>query len=697
MGLVPVMSASALEAEERAAAQRQQQSPLVLGLAAHVDKRWQANLEAKRGTHERLLRCLRQRNGEYDPDKLRKIREFGGSEIFVMLSSAKARGAAAWLRDALLGTGTDKPWQLDHTPIPDLPPDVVAPLQQQLTELIFNYVQTAGSLPPQDQVRKIAEEMRDSVRRKLDDEAKKRVDRMELKMEDQLAEGGFRDALSAFLDDIVTFPAACIKGPVLRKRKILQWANGGLVPVEVTRPEWERVSPFNIYPAPWATSPNEGPFIEHMPNVTREMLQDMRGLDGFSEVAVQEALRTFGQGTALNLSTKTEEIQATNKDATGTQENQSDIGDILILWDDIPGKVLQEWGLEGLEDLERSYPAEVWKIGPHVIRAVLNHDPLGRRNYYMASYERVPGAIWGNGVLDLIADAQEMCNASARALSNNMGMASGPMVGVDMSRLPAGTSVNEMHPWKVWQFEANDFASSAAPISFFQPNSNAQELMAVFEKWMDIADSISGIPRYLMGEHQPGVGRTSSGLSMLIGNASKGIKSVIGTIDTHVFQPALERLYQHNLRFSDDPDLIGDVSIVAKGAMSLIAKEAAAVRRSEFLQLVLNSPVAQQIVGLPGTAELLREGARLLDLNPDRVVPTREQVEQQIAQQQAQQQAMMQAAMSPDYEDVEFRRDDTGAVTGARKVKPKTLLPDGSVAGGRDSNVNRNRVTGANT
>jgi hypothetical protein len=109
----------------------------------------------------------------------------------------------------------------------------------------------------------------------------------------------------------------------------------------------------------------------------------------------------------------------------------------------------------------------------------------------------------------------------------------------------------------------------------------------------------------------------------------------------------LERQYQRNLRYSQDPDLIGDVQIVAQGAMSLVVKEAESVRKTEFLRLVLESPVAQEIVGLPGTAELMRDLAGNLNSNIDRLVPSREDVEkkQQEAQMQQQQQMMMQQQM----------------------------------------------------
>jgi hypothetical protein len=169
----------------------------------------------------------------------------------------------------------------------------------------------------------------------------------------------------------------------------------------------------------------------------------------------------------------------------------------------------------------------------------------------------------------------------------------------------------------------------------------------VFDRFMDIADDITGIPKYMTGQHVPGAGRTSSGLSMLISNAGKSIKQVIGNIDHDVLNPMLERQYQRNLRYSQDPELIGDVQIIARGATSLVVKEAEAVRKTEFLRLVLESPVAQQIVGLPGTAELLRDLAGNLNTNIDRLVPSREDIQkqQELAAMQQQQQAEMQMQM----------------------------------------------------
>jgi hypothetical protein len=270
-----------------------------------------------------------------------------------------------------------------------------------------------------------------------------------------------------------------------------------------------------------------------------------------------------------------------------------------------------------------------------------------------------------------------MCNAAARALANNMGISSGPQVGVNISRLPAGEDITQMYPWKIWQFRQSDYNDSSPPMTFFQPNSNAQELMAVFDRFMGVADEVSGIPRYMTGEHVPGAGRTSSGLSMLISNAGKSIKQVIGNIDQDVLTPMLQRQYQRNLRYSTDPDLIGDVNIIAQGAMSLVVKEAEAVRKNEFLRLVLESPVAQQLVGMPGTAELMRDLAGNLNMNVDNLVPTRDEV---IRKQEAAEAAMMaqqQALMQAEAQQAQQIQED-GSQQGGRAVNFVSPRPNGA-------------------
>lgn len=703
MALIPVASAADLEREANKRNAELQQQQYIQGLAAHCRRRWQVARDSKRELEERMLECLRQRNGEYDPEVLAQIKAQGGSDIFIQLTSVKCRAATSWLRDTLLGSGNDKPWAIEATPEPELPQFILDELQAELAMQISNHMMQTGQMPDENVLRQKAAEMRDGTYREYRDEAERRVDRMERKMEDQLLEGGWLKAFNEFIDDVVTFPYAAMKGPVKRRRKVMKWVEGALQPVDVIRNEWERVDPFMLYWAPWAWNINDG-FVIERHRMTRDELQALIGVPGYNEDAIRSVLYNFG-GAGFSsdwLWVDSSLAEAEGKDTLNSTVNE-DLIDALQLWDSIEGKLLIEWGVpeDEIEDPALTYPCEVWLVGNVVIRAVLNYDPLGRKPYYLTSYEAKPGSVDGKGVADLCRDSQLMMNATARAMANNMGIASGPQVAVNVSRMPPGEDITDLHPWKIWQFESSEYNDASPPLTFFQPPSNAQELMVVFEKFSERADEDTMIPKYMVGGNTPGAGRTSSGLSMMISNAGKGIKQVINNIDKNVIVPAIERLYHDNLRYNEDPEIVGDVQIVARGASSLVVKEAEAIRRNEFLQLVLNSPVATQIVGNRGAAELLRDAAKNLNMNVDRVVPDRGQMtiveeQQQVIAQLQQQMQMMQEMISAAPDNVEFSRDPQGNVTGATRRKATPTLPDGSPVGGRDGNQMRNAVTGRN-
>jgi hypothetical protein len=653
-GLVTIKSLKAM-AEERAAAQQANSQPVVQALNGYIRKQWMSSMMAKQMTSEiKMLKSVRARRGEYDPDKLAQLREQGSSTIYMMITSNKCRAASSWLRDTLVTASEDKPWTIEPTALPDLPPNevegILAQAQAEVEQLYLN-----GTPPTDQQVRERLLEMKDMALSHLKDLAKRTAERMEVKMEDQLQEGNWSKAFSEFLDDITTFPSAFIKGPIIRKRPKLKWVptQDGQFALDQTEElvmEWERVDPFNIYPSADASDVNQGDLIERH-KLSRADLQAMIGVEGYSEGAIRAVLETYGKGGLRDwIYVDMNKAAAEGKSTMGVQQNPSKLIDALQFWGNVQGQLLLDWGMshDEVPDPLAEYPVEAWIIADWVIKAVINPDPLGRRPYYKASYEEVPGAYWGNSVADLCRDAQDVCNATARALVNNMSIASGPQVVYNIDRLPQGENITQMYPWKVWQVTSDPLNGSAPPMQFFQPSSLSQELMAVFEKFSILADEYTGIPRYMTGDSPAGgAGRTASGMSMLMSNAGKAIKQVVANIDDNVISPVVERLYYYNMRYGTDPDLKGDVNIVARGAVSLIVKEQAQVRQNQFLQIALTSPFAQQIIGVEGVAELLRQGAKTLDMNPDRIVPPVEIIKQRMAQAQqaqiAQQQQLAQA------------------------------------------------------
>lgn len=639
-GMLQARSLQSVQDQERRDAEARQNQPLLTGLSGHITHKFTVARDAKRNEVEpRMLDSIRSRRGEYHPQKLAEIKAMGGSEVFAGLTGLKCRAAASWIRDVMLGTGAERPWSVRPTPVPELPPQMndlivnqaVAPLKAALL---------AGATPTDMQTVSMVSMMREQALSAIREEARNRADKMADKMEDQLLEGGFLKALDEFINDLTTFPAAILKGPVIRVRQRLTWGPSG-EPVVNTKlvKEWERVDPFKIYPSPGASDVDDGDLIEKH-RLSRKDLQALKGVEGYDSAAIDMVLRDFGAG-GLNmwLFDNSEQDQAEGKSATMLMANPDGLIDSLQYWGSVQGQLLLDWGMskDQVPRPTEEYEVEAWLIGPYVIKAVLNPDPLSRRPYYKASYEEVPGCFWGMSVADLVRDPQDIVNAAARAMINNAALSSGPQVGLLVDRLAPGENLTQLSPWRIWQMRSDPLngGSYQPPIEFFQPQSNVAELMNLFDKYSLIADEYSGIPRYMTGDAKAGgAGRTASGLSMLMTNAGKSIRSVISNIDKGVLEPVLMRLYYYNMRYETDADLKGDVCIVARGATALIAKESAQVRRNEFLAATAN-PIDMEVVGVEGRAAILRETAKGLDMDVDKIVPPIEILRQRWAAKQA--------------------------------------------------------------
>lgn len=641
-------------AEIDASAEAAKPQMVISGLSAHLDKLWERAKDAKQNAsanglsiQDELLANLRQRNGEYHPDKLQAIREQGLSELFMLLTSVKCRAAEAWIRDVMLPSN-ESAWEIRPTPKPDIPPFAKKQIADQIQAVAMQGLQQGQPIPA-GAVRQLAERLEQQLKQEIDDYAKISAERMGESIKDVTEEGGWRKAFEAVVSDVVTFKAGIIKGPIKRKRKKLAWTTdeygNTTANVEtVTKTEFERRSPFDIYPSAGAVSIQDGYLFDRLRGMSRTDLNALIGIEGYSEDEIRKVLKELPNGWKVQQPLDSERAQQENKPTALWETGDEYEG--LEFWGSVPGILLKEWGAE-VEDESAEYSINAIKIGSYTIKAMINPDPLGRRPYGKACYEEIPGSFWGRGVPELMADVQDICNATARALVNNMSVSSGPQVALeDISRIPPGEEVTQMYPWKLWQFTPPlNGNATRPPISFFQPNSLSSELMSVFEYFSRLADDYTGVPAYTYGDASvSGAGKTASGLSMLLGQASKGMKQVISHIDGGIIEPTIGAVY-YDLMQGDDNAIKGDCYVVARGAMSLIQKEQQQVRRLEFLNIT-NNPTDMQIIGMKGRASLLRGVAKSMDLDPDEMIPDDEEIDAIQQQQQQQQQQMAQQAMA---------------------------------------------------
>lgn len=629
--LLRVVSNDELNRQEKMLADRaleeRQAQPFILGMADYLRACWDVAQQAKKPIENKMLMAMRQRNGEYEADKMAGIRKQGGSEIFMMITEVKCRAAESWLRDILLDTGTP-PWDLSATPIPDLSPKATKEIQDIFANKVLEMIQRSGEAPSQEVMGELKEIISQDYRFKILQEAQNRVDRMKLRISDQFTQGGWANAFNDFITDLVTFPCAFVKGPIVRRQRYLGWEQdeAGRTVVKASEriaPEYERVDPFRIYPEPGITNINEGYIFEHHP-LTRMDLSDLIGVPGYDEDAIRKVLE-IGNGQSW-ISEDVELIKNEEERKFYSYMRPTEVFDALEFWGKVSGQMLLDWGMseDEVPDPAQEYDANVWMVGNYVIKAVLNYDPLGEKPYAKTSFIKCPGAFWGKGIPEIIEDLQNVCNAAARALVNNMGISSGPQVEVNLERIPPNEDITQMYPWKIWQVMNDPVGSSAPAVRFTQPEDNAQTLMSVYEKFSRLADDHSGVPAYLYGDlNVQGAGRTSSGLSMLMGAAGKGIRQVVMHIDNDVIKPIVQRQFVYNMRYDEDESIKGDVEVIAKGAVNLAVKETVNVRRIEFLNATANQ-IDMEILGKDGRAAILREVAKGLQMPLDELIPSKE-------------------------------------------------------------------------
>lgn len=599
---------------------------VTLSLANHIRGCYDRAKTAKQLITERLLACERQRKGEYDPVKLAQIKEAGGSEVFLMLTDIKCRAADAWIKDVMLNTG-ERPYAVAPTEEPDLPTEIHDHIVEGVTQEAMMAQQQGMQITP-EMVQQRLESVYEEIQKRLSDAADIATSRMNKRIHDKMQEARFDDVLSDTIYDFVTFPASVIKGPFMQRKLSMKWGhNWTPIVTEEIAMSAERVSPYDIFPSPSATSCDDGPFC-HRHRFFVQDLSKMIGTPGYNDGEIRKAISMYGKSGLREMTYGETEREWLAGRRTSYQSGEIIEG--IEFWGSVQGDMLQEWGMQGV-DAHTAYEINGILIGTCVIKAVLNPNPLGKRPYSKACFEDVPGAFWGIALPEMMRDVQTMCNTSARALANNMGVASGPQVEVSVDRLPDGEDLTAMHPWKIWQSTTDKTGGGQPAIRFFQPDMNAQVLLEVLQYFSRIADEVTGVPNYIYGSNQSsGAGRTASGLSMLMENASKGIKQAIITLGKGIGEIA-ERMYYHLMVYDPDNEIKGDMKVVPAGVVGALIKDHINEKRQQFLQATSN-PADLQILGMTGRAELLRQIAEGMQLDLDGVMPDKQTLQAKEAQ-----------------------------------------------------------------
>lgn len=642
---------SAIDKKERADA-KEQQRPELIGISSHLNMLWEAAKNAKWMIDARLARCIRAKKGIYEPNDIKAIKEFGGSEIYMMLTNVKSRSIEAQIKDIILPAG-EKPWAIDPTPVPTLPKEtvdrIVEKLKGELMEVLTAFGQSLPITPEMIDIR--MGELMDESRAEIRKVATNECNEAEQHVEDLLVEGGFYDEIADFIKDFSTYLTAFMRGPFVMGERQLKWTER---PDGTSFPDFEvkgvmkykRVSPFDIYPAPAAKNLNDGYLFERM-RLRPEQLWAFKESQGFSKTAVEATLLDHRSGYLTNwLWTDQERANIENRPQEMTDPTA--VIECLLFHGDIPGRYLREWGIKYEGDISDPVSVSVMMVGSRVLMLRVSQHPLGWKPYYSASFDPSADSIWGTAPPELMEDCQRMCNAAARAMANNMSIASGPQVEVFKDRIDPGDDIQRMWPWKIWKTLSDPTGSGKPAVNFYQPDMITQELMAVFNFFYNQSGEQLGVPAYDQGSptaNSGGAGSTAHGLAMLMTASSKIMKDAIGYIDRNIIKKIIFQTWLYAIT-SGVMEYKGDINIIARASEYLIIAEQLQARRQEFLAFT-NNPVDLAIIGMEGRANVLRETVKSLKMDGDNIVPPEWEINAMMGQQQAAAQQEEQAPGGP--------------------------------------------------
>jgi hypothetical protein len=209
-------------------------------------------------------------------------------------------------------------------------------------------------------------------------------------------------------------------------------------------------------------------------------------------------------------------------------------------------------------------------------------------------------------------DTQTLMNGFMRMAIDNAALSGNLIIEIDETNLVPGQDMS-VYPGKTFRRQGGAPGQAIFGTKF--PNV-AQENIQLFDKARVLADESTGFPSFAHGQTGvSGVGRTASGISMLMGAANGSIRTVVKNVDDYLVRPLGRAFFAFNMQFDFDESIRGDLEVRASGTESLMANEVRSQRLMQFLQVAQN-PVLAPFAKMDF---IIREIAKSMDLDPDKV------------------------------------------------------------------------------
>ena len=430
--------------------------------------------------------------------------------------------------------------------------------------------------------------------------------KMEKKIHDQLQESGANTHLRSMAFEMALLGTGVMKGPFAVDKEYPNWGEEGEYdPLVKTVPECSHVSVWDFYPDPEAKSMQEAEYVVQRHKMSRTQLRALKSRPYFMEDSVQLAVDKGPDYTQ-----KYWEMTMEDDDTQPTSERW----EVLEFWGYVDTDLLDQHGIKvpaELKDLDE-VNCNIWTCNGEVLRFVLNPFKPTRIPYYAVPYEHNPYSFFGVGIAENMDDTQTLMNGFMRMAIDNAALSGNLIIEVDETNLVPGQDLS-VYPGKVFRRQGGAPGQGIFGTKF--PNV-ASENMQLFDKARVLADESTGFPSFAHGQTGvSGVGRTASGISMLMSAANGSIRTVVKNVDDYLIRPLGKAFFAFNMQFDFDENIKGDLEVSASGTESLMANEVRSQRLMQFLQVAQN-PVLAPFAKMD---YIIREIAKSMDLDPDKV------------------------------------------------------------------------------
>jgi hypothetical protein len=571
----------------------------------------------------RWLECYRNYRGLYGPTTIFTSTE--KSKAFIKITKTKVQAAFAQITDVLFAgnrfplgiespnnpTGVAKDIHLSGPPQPGQPPAPDTSTPEPNSQMDPHIAKLFG--PKADQLKPLEADIKLGQGVLPSDinfePAKDTARAMEKQILDQLEEADAARHLRSTIFEACLFGTGAFKGPFAIDKEYPRWGTDGTYNPDIkTIPSVEYVSIWDCYPDADARNMGEAEKFIQRHRMSRTDLRQLKKRPFFRAKNIEARI---SEGPSYSPEYWESALVEDQNDDTINER-----WEVLEYWGMMDTEIAKDAGIKLPKEYKGHDQIQVnaWISGSQILRLVFNPFTPARIPYNVIPYELNPYSIFGIGVAENMLDTQLLMNGFMRLAVDNAALSSNVILEINEDYLTPGQTM-ELFPGKIFK------RSGGAPgnaINDIHIQDVSQSALALFDKARQLSDESTGMPSFAHGQTGvTGVGRTASGMSMLMGAAAQSIKAVVRNIDDYLLGPLGKALFAFNMQFNFKEEYIGELTVVAKGTESLMRNE---IRSQRLLQLAQFAAPNPSMAPFIKWDYILREYAASLDLDEDKVV-----------------------------------------------------------------------------